>query len=207
MSSGHSGRDDDRARVDLTAPPSDRVADRHDGAGQPHEHTAQVGEDDHDEHVHGAHVHDDAHEHRHDHDHDHQHEHGGPLGWLSELFGGHSHGAPAAGTATAASPVRITAAQIGPTDSTITVQNTSGSAVDMSGWRLRVGSATATLPANSRVAANDTATIHTASGTSSGKDIYLGQDATALLAGLQPGATVALLNAQGTSVAEFTLPR
>lgn len=114
---------------------------------------------------------------------------------------------PAAGTAIAASPVRISGAQLSPTDTTITVQNTSGSAVDLTGWRLRVGTATATLPANAQVAANDTVTIHTASGTTGGKDIYLGQDATALLTGLQPGASVALVNPQGSSAAEFTLPR
>lgn len=42
----------------------------------------------------------DGHDHDHDHEHghgegDHDHEHrGGPLGWLAELYGGHSHGAP-----------------------------------------------------------------------------------------------------------------
>ena len=114
---------------------------------------------------------------------------------------------PAAGTATAASPVRITGAQISPTDTTITLQNTSASAVDLAGWRLRVGSATATIPANSRVGPNDTATIHTASGTNAGRDIYLGQEAAGLISGLQPGASVALVNGQGVVAAEFTLPR
>ena len=67
--------------------------------------------------------------------------------------------------------------------------------------------ATATLPGNASVAPNDTVTIHTASGTSAGKDIYLGQEASALLSGLQPGATVALVDAQGATVNEFVLPR
>ena len=114
---------------------------------------------------------------------------------------------PAAATAAAASPVRITAAQITPTDTTITVQNAGTAAVGMAGWKLRVGTATATLPGNASVAPNDTVTIHTASGTSAGKDIYLGQEASALLSGLQPGATVALVDAQGATVNEFVLPR
>jgi len=114
---------------------------------------------------------------------------------------------PAAATAAAASPVRITAAQVTATDSTITVQNSSAAAVNMAGWKVRVGTATANLPGNASVAPNDTATIHTASGTSAGKDIYLGQEASALLSGLQPGATVALVDAQGATVSEFVLPR
>jgi competence protein ComEC len=113
---------------------------------------------------------------------------------------------PAAGTAVAASPVRITAAQLSPTDSTITLQNTSATAADLAGWRLRVGTASAALPSGTRVGPNETLTIHTASGTNTARDIYLGPESAALLAGLRPGATVALLNAQGASVAEFTLP-
>jgi len=113
---------------------------------------------------------------------------------------------PAAAIA-AASPVRITAAQLSPTDATITIQNAGNAVVDMTGWRLRVGGATVTLPANSRVAPGESITIHTASGTNSGTDVYLGSDAATLLSGLQPGATVALVDAQGTVVSEFVLPR
>jgi hypothetical protein len=113
---------------------------------------------------------------------------------------------PAAATAVAASPLRITAVQLSPTDSLITVQNTSGAAVSLSGWKLQVGTASATLPSAAQVAPNDSLTIHTASGTSAGKDVYLGQDAATLLTGLRPGAKVALLDAQGASVTEFTLP-
>ena len=114
---------------------------------------------------------------------------------------------PAAATVTAASPVKIAGAQLGPADTTISLQNASGAAVDLSGWKLRVGSATAALPGNARVAAGETATIHTASGTSSGRDIYLGQEATALMSGLAPGANIALLDASGNVVSEFALPR
>ena len=110
-------------------------------------------------------------------------------------------------TALASSPVRITGGQLSPTDTTIRVENAGTAAVDMSGWRLRVGTATATMPANTRVAPGQTITIHTASGTSGGQDVYLGAEAAALLSGLQPGASVQLVDAQGTVVSEFAVPR
>jgi hypothetical protein len=97
--------------------------------------------------------------------------------------------------------------QASPTDSTITVQNSGTAAVDLSGWRLRAGTSTAALPANTRVAPGESLTVHTGSGTSSGQDVYLGQEGAALASGLQPGATVALLDGQGGVVAEMTLPR
>ena len=115
--------------------------------------------------------------------------------------------APAVGTAVAASPVRIVGAQLNPVDTTLSVQNAGSAEVDMSGWRLRVGSTTATLPANTRVAPGGTITLHTGSGTSTGSDVYLGQDAMALLSGLQPGASVSLVDGQGQVISEFVLPQ
>jgi cation diffusion facilitator family transporter len=42
-----------------------------------------------------AHGHDHGNDHGHNHDVEHEHDHGsGPLAWLSQLFGGHSHGVP-----------------------------------------------------------------------------------------------------------------
>jgi len=76
----------------------------------------------------------------------------------------------------------------------------------MAGWKLQVGSVSVALPSGARAAPNDSVTIHTGAGTSSGQDIYLGQDAAPLVGGLRPGATLALIDAQGTSVAQFTLP-
>jgi hypothetical protein len=113
---------------------------------------------------------------------------------------------PAAATAIAASPIRITGAQLSPADTTVTIQNVSSSAIDLTGWRLRVGSATASLPSGSRVGANETLTIHTASGSNTARDVYLGAESAALISGLRPGASVALVNPQGTAVAETTLP-
>ena len=111
-----------------------------------------------------------------------------------------------AAAAAAASPVRITGARLDLSDTTVTVQNVTGSAVDLTGWRLRVGAATAALPSGSRVGPNEVITIHSAAGTSTAQEIYLGQEAAALIGGMRPGATVALVDAQGTVVGEFTLP-
>jgi hypothetical protein len=113
---------------------------------------------------------------------------------------------PAAATAIASSPMQITAAQLSPADSTITIVNAGGAPVDMSGWRLRVGTATATLPGSARAAPGESVTIHTAGGTSTARDIYLGAEGANLLSGLQPRARIALEDARGTAVSEFTLP-
>jgi cation diffusion facilitator family transporter len=69
-----------------------------------------------------GHAHDEPHDHGrtsvgHDHDHaehdDYGHEHrGGPLGWLAELYGGHSHGAPVADAALEGSAEGIRAVKI-----------------------------------------------------------------------------------------------
>jgi hypothetical protein len=113
---------------------------------------------------------------------------------------------PAAATLSAASPVRISAVQVSLADVTITLQNASSSAVDLANWRLRAGTATATLPSGARVPPNDSITIHSASGASSDRDIYLGQDALSLVPELRPGASVSLLDAQGNVVTDFRLP-
>ncbi len=114
---------------------------------------------------------------------------------------------PLATQITAASPIRFAGISLNPADTTITVQNAGTQAVDMSNWQLRVGSASATMPPNTSAAPGDTVVIHTATGTSTGRDVYLGAQAASLIAGLQPGATIQMLNAQGAVQAEFVIPR
>lgn len=118
--------------------------------------------------------------------------------------------APAAGTAAAnaaaTAPVRILGAQLNPTDPTLTIQNMSGQAVDLTGWRLKVGGSAVSMPSATRVGPNDTLTVHVASGASSGKDVYLGNEATMIAAALKPGAKVSLENQTGATVTEFALP-
>jgi hypothetical protein len=115
-------------------------------------------------------------------------------------------GSTAVGTAVAAAPVRILGAQLNPSDPTLTLQNTGGQPVDMTGWKLRVGSSTVNMPANSKVGPNETVTIHVAPGTSTAKDVYLGAEAMTLATALRPGARVAIENQSGSTVTEFALP-
>jgi len=64
-----------------------------------------------------------------------------------------------------------------------------------------------TLPGELRISPNETLTLHTASGTSAGRDLYLGRVATPLFHDLLPGVSIALLDASNNVMAEFTLPR
>jgi hypothetical protein len=104
----------------------------------------------------------------------------------------------------------------------IDLQNPTPLTIDLSGWKLKIGGQTVTLPSNARIGPNETATIHfvnppatpTAGGTSStgatatssGKDIYLGNEGPQLVSALRPGARLMLENPQGQVVTEFALP-
>jgi hypothetical protein len=114
--------------------------------------------------------------------------------------------APVLATADAATPVRIIDARMAPGDATLTLQNASAQMVDLTGWVLDVGGTTIRLPANTQVGPGMSVTLHTASGTSSGSNIYLGQDGQALAAALKPGVRVALTNPAGAPITAFTVP-
>ena len=115
--------------------------------------------------------------------------------------------APAAAATTAAgSPVRITETSISGNDPRITIQNTSNQAVDLSGWTLRVDQATMRLPANTQAPAGQAVVLHATAGTSSGRDVYLGQPTPELMQALRPGARVALEDASGSMITSATVP-
>jgi hypothetical protein len=97
-------------------------------------------------------------------------------------------------------------AQLSPSDPTLTLQNTSATQVDMTGWKLKVGASTVSLPSNAKVGPNETVTIHVSQGSSSGKDVYLGSEASTLVTALRPGAKVMIENQTGATVTEFALP-
>ncbi len=48
--------------------------------------------------------------------------------------------------------------------------------------------------------------LHTGSGTSTGSDIYLGQDFAVIATAVQPGAAIDLRDANGGTVAQTTIP-
>ena len=55
------------------------------------------------------------------------------------------------------------------------LRNNGTSAMSLSGWKVRVGSSTATLPSSAQINPGDAATLHFGPGTSAGKDWYLGR--------------------------------
>jgi hypothetical protein len=114
--------------------------------------------------------------------------------------------AAAAGTAIAAAPVQLVEVRFGVPDTTLTLRNTSQTPVDLAGWKLRAGDASVTLPTAAQIAPGGTVTIHTASGASTAGEVYLGQEAATLVTNLRSGTRVALVNDQGATVAEMTLP-
>src|SRR5207248_834658 len=113
---------------------------------------------------------------------------------------------PAIATAVPGAPISITDVRFGLPDTAIAIRNISGSSVDLTGWKLSIGTASAPLPSGARIGAGETLTIHTGGGTNTAEDVYLGPDAIALVPGLRPGATGALVDPRGERVAEFTLP-
>ena len=114
--------------------------------------------------------------------------------------------APAAGTATASAPVRILGAQSTSNDSMISLQNTSNGAVDLSGWVLQVGTATAQLPAGLVIQPGQSITLHSSAGTNTATDVFLGAQANALTQQAKPGARVVLQNPSGAESTAFTIP-
>jgi hypothetical protein len=88
----------------------------------------------------------------------------------------------------------------------ISLQNPTPLSIDMSNWKLRIGSQTVSLPSNARVGPNEVVTIHFGEGTSTGNDIFLGPQSQQMTAALRPGARVMLENPQGQTVTEFALP-
>ena len=119
-------------------------------------------------------------------------------------------GSPAALPTVVGTPVttglQITGVQLSPQDATITLQNTGTTVIDLAGWQLRVGSQQAVLPPNTVALPGQAITLHAASGTSSGTDVYLGTVAPALATGLQPGAQVTLVDPTGRTATQFTVP-
>ena len=113
--------------------------------------------------------------------------------------------APISATVSASAPIHITSVQTSGADSTIQIQNTSTGAVDLTGWQLQVGNASAALPSGMSVAPGASVTVHTGTGTSTPTDVYLGAQAQNVSANVKPGAQVVLQSPSGP-VTAFTVP-
>lgn len=88
----------------------------------------------------------------------------------------------------------------------IALQNPTTVPIDLSGWRLRIGDTSVTLPSGARAAPGETVVIHFGQGETRGNDVYLGAQAQELASELRPGSRVVLENPQGTVVTEMALP-
>jgi hypothetical protein len=112
----------------------------------------------------------------------------------------------AASTAVAAAPVRIADASVSANDPRITIQNTSNQAVDLTGWTLQIGDAAVRLPANTQAPVGQALVLHATAGTSTGRDVYLGQPTPDVAQALRPGARVALVDPSGSTVTALIVP-
>ncbi len=114
--------------------------------------------------------------------------------------------APVAATVSASAPIRVMNVNVGSSDASVAVQNVGSQAVDLSRWSLQVGAARTQLPAGVDVAPGQTVNLHTAPGTSTSTDVYLGSDANAVANELRPGTQVVLANPSGSPVSSFVVP-
>ncbi len=115
-------------------------------------------------------------------------------------------GARTAGTATTSSFVQLQDVLLGATDTVFVLHNTGSTDVDLSGWAIQVGQARVELPDGAQLPAHGTLRVHTANGPSTRSDVYLGDESTALIRGMAPGAQVVVLNGRNDQIAEFQLP-
>jgi hypothetical protein len=103
--------------------------------------------------------------------------------------------------------VQITDASLGDATPWISLKNTTGDPIILTGWKLQVGSATATIPGNAIAQPGETVTMHVKTGLSSERDIYLGAEGEALAKAGAPGTPVKLSDPEGQVVSETTVPR
>jgi Lamin Tail Domain len=118
------------------------------------------------------------------------------------------------GAAASASPVAANGARVLITDASLadatrwaTIRNVSGAPIDLTGWRLEVGSQSAPLPENVTLESDETLILHARSGENSDREFFLGQAGEALANAATPGTRVRLLDASGQVAAETTVPR
>lgn len=106
----------------------------------------------------------------------------------------------------AAAAIRVIGLQLQPNDATMTLVNTGSQPVDLSGWTIRLGDATVTLPDDLRIDGNERLTLHTATGTNTEEDVYLGESAADLLTAWEPGSDLILEDASGRQVTQLIIP-
>jgi hypothetical protein len=97
-------------------------------------------------------------------------------------------------TRIAASPVEITGVKLSPTDTTVTIRNTSGAFPDLNGW-LVVGPRLAfPLPRNLMILPGTSLNVHFGPGIDTSTDVYLGTGAQQMAQHLATGDPMGLMN-------------
>ena len=109
---------------------------------------------------------------------------------------------PAAGL-----PLRISDASMADATPWVSLQNDGDQPVDVGGWRLQVGSATAELPDDAVVQPGGALTLHAGAGMNSEDEVFLGDAGEVLASMAMPGAPVRLTDQSGRVVTEVTVPR
>jgi hypothetical protein len=104
-------------------------------------------------------------------------------------------------------PVRIVDASLADATPWLSLKNDGNAPIDVGGWRLQVGNASAALPENAVVEPGGSLTVHAGEGVSAGDELYLGNAGDALASAAMPGAPVRLSDHHGAIVAEVTVPR
>ena len=107
----------------------------------------------------------------------------------------------------AQAPLRIADASLSDATPWLSIQNDGDAAVDVGGWQLQVGTASAELPDNAVIEPGGTLTLHAGTGMSSEDEVYLGDAGDALASAALPGSPVRLSDENGQVVAEVTVPR
>lgn len=114
---------------------------------------------------------------------------------------------PMASPAAQAGGLRIADASMADSTPWLMLQNPGNDPVEVGGWMLHVGAATAEIPTNAVVEPGGTLTLHAGTGLSSEDELYLGNAGDALAAAALPGTPVRLTDAGGRIQAETTVPR
>jgi hypothetical protein len=115
--------------------------------------------------------------------------------------------AQAVATQVAQSPIGISNVRAQVDNLTVTLRNTSNQPVNLGGYTLRVGNMPYTLPQSAAaMAPGATMSIHTGQGTNTASDVYLGQDAAAVISAAAANPSVALIAPGGNVIAEAAVP-
>ena len=114
---------------------------------------------------------------------------------------------PAALAPSSQAPLRIADASLADATPWLSIQNDGTAPVDVSGWHLQVGSASAELPDDAVVQPGAALTLHVGEGVNSEDELYLGNAGIRLASAALPGTPVRLTDEGGRVVTEVTVPR